>query len=209
MKIIKRLRRIYFAKGLLFLIATTLTGCLGSSTPSTFYMLRSLESAASEKTSPLKSNKAVSVLLGPISLPGYLDRTQMVTLAGKHQLDMYEFSRWAESLKEGFYRVLQEDLSTLLGTPAVYRYDRGNFATAGYQLIIDVSRFDAVSGGEAVLKAFWTLRCKETDTAGITRQFVFRTPVSGVGFPGLVNAQNDTLSAFSREIAKTIRSMAD
>ena len=209
MKLVKRVHGICPGKGLLFLFAMTLTGCLGSSTPSTFYMLRSMEGASPAETSASGRNKTVSLLLGPISLPGYLDRTQMVTLAGKNQLDMYEFSRWAESLQEGFYRVLQEDLSTLLGTPAVYRYDRGNFTTADYQLIIDVSRFDAVSGGEAVLKAFWTLRCKETDRAGITRQFVFRTPVSGVGFPGLVNAQNDTLSAFGREIAKMIRSMVD
>lgn len=190
----------------LMVFALILTGCAGSS-PSTFYMLRSMEGASPEKISDDKGVKTVSVLLGPISLPGYLDRTQMVTVAGKHQLALHEFSRWAESLQDGFYRVLQENLSMLLGTPDVYRYDQGGSNVADYQVSIDVTRFDAVTESEAVLSAFWTLTGKESGTPGITHKSVFRTTVSGVGFPGVVAAQNQTLTAFSREIASAIQSM--
>jgi len=113
---------------------------------------------------------------------------------------------WAESLQESFYRVLQENLSTLLDTPDVYRYDRGEASAAEHQVMIDVTRFDAVSGGNAVLSAFWTLTGKEAGTPRVTRKSVFRTPVWAAGFPGIVDAQNQTLSAFSREIAAAISS---
>jgi hypothetical protein len=45
------------------------------------------------------------------------------TVPGNKELAMNEFNRWAESLQDDFYRVLQEDISTLLDTPVVYRYD--------------------------------------------------------------------------------------
>jgi len=190
---------------LIIAFALILTGCAGSSSPSTFYMLRSMEGASPEKTSGAKGAKTVSVLLGPISLPGYLDRSQMVTVTGTHQLTLHEFNRWAESLRDGFYRVLQEDLSTLLGTPDVYRYDQSESSTADYQVVIDVTRFDAVPEGDAVLRAFWTLT-QEADTPSVTRKSVFRKPVSGMGFPEIVNAQNQTINEFSREIATAIKS---
>lgn len=207
MRILMKFKKAFFGWGPLLALTVMMGACLGNSTPSTFYMLKPIEGASPEKASDLKGIKSVSVLLGPISLPGYLDRNQMVTVPGNNEVALDEFNRWAESLQDGFYRVLQEDLSTLLGTPAVYRYDRGNINAADYHVMIDVTRFDAVSGGDAVLKAFWTLTGKNIDKAGVTRRFVFRTPVSGTGFPAIVDAQNETISVFSREIAKAITSL--
>jgi len=39
------------------------------------------------------------------------------------------------------------------------------------------------------------------------RKSVFRAPVSGIGFAGIVDAQNQTLTAFSREIVEAIKMM--
>ena len=198
-----------FAAVMFVVFAMILTGCIGgTSKPSKFYLLRSMDD--SQKSLPPAGNKdSVSVLVGPISLPAYLDRTQMVTVAGTHQLTLHEFNRWSESLRDSFYRVLQEDLSTLLGTPDVYRYDQSETSAADYQVVIYVTRFDAVSEGDAVLRAFWTLTRKEADTPGVTRKSVFRRPVSGMGFPGIVNVQNQTINEFSREIATAIKSAQD
>jgi uncharacterized protein len=190
----------------LSLLGMMLVSCAGNNAPSTFYMLRSMESPQ-ESLSAEAGEKNVSVLVGPISLPGYLDRNQMVTVAGKNEMALDEFNRWAESLRDGFYRVLLEDLSLLLKTPEVYGYDRSGENTADYQVSIDVTRFDAASDGDAVLTAFWSLRRKEGDTPGVMRKSVFRAPVSGTGFPGVVDAQNQTLTAFSREIVEAIKMM--
>ena len=123
---------------------------------------------------PTTGNRdSVSVLIGPITLPAYLDRTQIVTVAGKHELVLEEFNRWAEPLKDNFYRVLMEDLSLLLNTSDVYAYDRDGGHTADYQVTIDVTRFHSVAGGGAVLTAFWTISERDGSSPVMTRKSVF------------------------------------
>jgi uncharacterized lipoprotein YmbA len=143
----KEFRRACSGWVVLSLFGPMLVACAGTSGPSMFYMLRSMESPQ-ESVSTAAGEKSVSVLLGLISLPGYLDRTQMVTVAGKNEMAMDEFHRWAESLQESFYRVLLEDLSLLLKTPEVYGHDRGGSTSADFQVVIDVTRFDSVPGGD-------------------------------------------------------------
>jgi uncharacterized lipoprotein YmbA len=196
-----------FAAVMLVIFAIVLTGCIGgSSKPSKFYLLRSMEKP--QKSLPPAGNKdSVSVLIGPISLPAYLDRTQMVTVAGKHELVLEEFNRWGEPLKDSFYRVLSEDLSLLLGSAEIYADDRSGSVSTDFQVVIDVTRFDSVPGGDAVLTAFWTVSGEDGSAPCITHKSVFRAPVSATGFPGVVDAQNQTLNAFSREIASAIHSL--
>ena len=187
------------------LLSVILAACAGNGRPSTFYMLRSMESPQEGLSSAGEKN--VSVLVGPISLPAYLDRNQMVTVSGKNQVDLDEFNRWAESLRESFYRVLLEDLSLLLKTPRAYRYDRSGEEKVDYQVSIDVTRFDCAPEGDAVITAFWTVRGKERHTPLMTKKSVFREPVSSNGFSGMVAAQNRTLADLSREIASAIESL--
>ena len=95
-------------------------GCAGTSRPSSFYLLEAVPEAAA----PLGagSGGARAVVLGPIRLAAYLDRAQMVTRTGGSELSVEEFHRWGEPLKEAVYRVVQENLSAMLGTAAVYSY---------------------------------------------------------------------------------------
>ncbi|EFK09760.1 conserved hypothetical protein [delta proteobacterium NaphS2] len=205
MKILKELGHSCSMWGMVCVLSVILVACAGTNSPSTFYMLRSMEGPQESLTSA--DEKSVSVLVGPISMPEYLDRNQMVTVAGKNQVDLDEFNRWAESLRESFYRVLLEDLSFLLKTPRVYRYDRSGEDDADYQVSVDVTRFDCAPEGDAVLTVFWTVHGKDKGTSGIAKKSVFRTPVSSSGFPGMVDALNRTLSAFGREIATAIQTL--
>jgi uncharacterized protein len=195
-----------FTTVMLVFFAIGMAGCIGgTSKPSKFYLLRSMENP--QKSLPPAGNKnCVSVLIGPITLPAYLDRTQMVTVAGKHELVLEEFNRWAEPLKDNFYRVLMEDLSLLLNTSEVYAYDRDGVSLTDYQVVIDVTRYDSVAGGDAVLTAFWTVSGKDGNSPGIKRKSVFSRSVPSTGITGVVEAQNQTLTELSREIAKEIQS---
>ncbi len=126
---------------------------------------------------------------------------------GKHELVLEEFNRWAEPLKDNFYRVLMEDLSLLLNTSDVYAYDRDGAPTADYQVIIDVTRFDSVAGGYAILTAFWTINGKDSSSSVMKRKSVFRKAMPSTDITGIVEAQNQTLTELSREIAKAIQSL--
>ena len=133
----------------------------------------------------------------------------MVTVAGKNEMALDEFNRWAESLRESFYRVLLEDLSFLLKTPRIYRYDRSGEEKVDYQITIDVTRFDcARPKAMRFLTAFWTVKGKEGGRIrNNEKNPSFAQPFHPPFFSGMVEAQNRTLTAFSREIASAIKGM--
>ena len=116
---------------------SVLGGCLGGSSPSRFYLLSPL--SASE--SPVAAS-GVAIGVGPISLPQYLDRSQIVTRKGENQLHLAEFDRWAESLQKSFTRVLVLNLSTLLSTDRVALHPWNRSTPIDYQVIVDVARCD-------------------------------------------------------------------
>ena len=198
--------RIYCIGMILTAFVMILAGCAGTSKPSNFYLLRALpESEISTTTAAGKDG--LSVLVGPITLPAYLDRSQIVTLFGNNELKMDEFSRWAEPLQDNFYRVLIENLSLLLNTPRIYAYDRRGLTPSDFQIIIDVTRFDRVAGEDAHLTAFWTVEGKDSKRHLIIRKSVFRAASPAPNLTGALIAQNSTLTEFSREIATAIQSL--
>ena len=83
--------------------------------PSSFYILGALpeaDFAADKNTAGVKANFTVG--LGPIELPGYLDRQQIATRTSTNRLSYSETDRWAAPLAESFSRVLGQNISHLL-----------------------------------------------------------------------------------------------
>ena len=93
-----------------------------SSTPATqFYKLNSLPSGQQENPAALPVDD-IAIGVGPVDLPEFLDRPQIVTRKSQNQLEISEFHRWAASLPRDFSRVLAKNISTLLPTDRVAVY---------------------------------------------------------------------------------------
>ncbi|MBW2209271.1 MAG: membrane integrity-associated transporter subunit PqiC [Deltaproteobacteria bacterium] len=82
---------------IIWIIAAVLLVGVGCTTtpPPTFYQL---DEPANTMLSGLMRGVAIGV--GPINMAAYLDRPQIVTRATDHKLNLSEFNRWAEPLKE-------------------------------------------------------------------------------------------------------------
>jgi len=180
-------RTMFFSWVMIAVIAMLMVGCTGTSKPSKFYMLSSLPESESG-ASRAQANGDLSVLIGPVTLPAYLERPQIVTLAGKHELVLDEFTRWAEPLQDNLYRVLAENLSLLLNTPKIFTYDRRGTMPADFQIIIDVTRFDSMANGDARLTVFWEVVDKNIKAPSIIRKSVFRAGASSTGTTGIAAA---------------------
>ncbi|MCP4021658.1 MAG: membrane integrity-associated transporter subunit PqiC, partial [Desulfobacteraceae bacterium] len=142
----KNLYRPYFALIGFSLLIFLLAGCVGgTSSPSTFYLLHPMEQEQVPNTE-LKKSKPISILIGPIAVPAYLDRPQVVTLTSGNRLVLNEFNRWAEPLRDNFYRVLAENLFLLMDTNDIFTYERRGLIPSGIQVVIDVNRFDFTQG---------------------------------------------------------------
>ena len=199
-------RKVYFGSVILAVSVIIMNGCAGSSKPSEFYLLGSL-STSQDAGLTTSESKSPSVLVNPVTLPAYLDRNQIVTLAGTHKLVLNEFSRWAEPLQDNFYRVLVENLSLLLNTPKVFTFERRGSVPTNFQVVIDVTRFDTTAGKDACLIAFWTVFGKERGSQLMQKKSVFHASVTSTGTTGAVDALNRLLAEFSRDIAAEIQTL--
>ena len=143
--------------------------------------------------------------IGPITLPAYLKRNQIVTRNSENELKLAEFHLWAEPLKENIARVLMENLSNLLNTNRIIIYPWRASSSVAYQVILDVVRFDVGTDGNAVMKVYWTVYGRDGKEELFKKKSTFLSPVGSEDYHEIVAAQNRTLMEFSREIASTIK----
>jgi uncharacterized lipoprotein YmbA len=184
-----------------------LAGCAGTSPPSNFYVLSALpESKAGRQSDGGESKIALGI--GPVILPEYLDRSQIITRTGPNALKLAAFDRWAEPLKSGFPRILLENLATLLNTDQVVLYPWRKSVSVEYQVMVDVVRFDAENGGNAVLIARWTLLEGIGEKVLHKKKSIFKKPLPSDDYQSIVSAQSQTVIEFSREIAEAIKTIA-
>ena len=196
----------------LLLVAVTLlalVGC-GSTRPSNFYQL---DEPAAIRLSGLERGTAVGV--GPINVPPYLDRPQIVVRGAGHKLELSEFNRWSEPLTDSISRVIIVSLSNKLESTRVYKIPRRNKTIPlEFRIEIDIARFDGTLDGNALLVARWTLYGQE-EAALVTKVSIINessvsegsdgSESSGeVNFESLIAAQNRCLQKLSLEIVDAI-----
>ena len=180
-------------------VLLTVAGC-GSTPPPNFYQLTE---NASMQLSGLERGIAVGV--GPVNVPSYLDRPQIVVRGLDHQLVLSEFNRWVEPLTDSISRVIVVHLSNSLESTRVYKIPRRNKTIPlEFRIEIDIARFDGMLGGDALLVARWTLY-DQKNTPLVTKVSIITEASGGEGFDLLIAAQNRTLQNISREIAAAIK----
>jgi uncharacterized lipoprotein YmbA len=179
------------------------TGCFGTSKPSMFYLLGPLPEST-QAPSEIGRAGMVSLVIGPVSLPAYLDRPNIVARTDKNELAVAEFSRWAEPLKDNFFRILIENLSMLLDTVNISVYPQRISQAYDYQIVIDVTRFDTDAAGGAELTAFWFVTGENDGKILLRKRSVLHVDAAGRDQNARVAALNRLLSDFSRDIADEI-----
>lgn len=178
-----------------------LNGCT-STPPTRLYVLPALAaSGPALKGLAIKQNLTVGV--GPVTLPPYLDRPQITTRASRAKLEIAEFDQWAAPLQDAFARALADNLSVLIPTDRVLLAPWPRRMAIDYQVLVEVSRFDGPIGGEVILAARWRL----VDADG--KELVMQTSrltaaTSGGGYEAMVTAMSSALDTLSREIAATL-----
>ena len=169
--------------------------------PSRFY---ALDSTATAGGAPAARD---AVIVGPVSIPGSVDRPQLVVQVSPNRMEVGEFDRWISPLDDSIARAVAGNLSVLLGTPDVATAPFANFDPV-YRVTIDVQRFDSIQSEAAVVDAVWAVR---KTTGGQTRsgRTVAREAVQGEGFDALAAAHSRAIGTLSSDIAAAIRASAD
>jgi uncharacterized lipoprotein YmbA len=187
--------------------AVTLSGAgcslIGTTPPSHFYIL----AAVSDSVAPVGEDEVVDVGLGigPVYIPQYLDRPQIVLRENRNQLTLSELDKWAEPLEDGVARVLGEDLAKLLGTDRVLRFPWHTGSDLDYRIPIRVERFDGELGAEVMLVVRWKLFREGQRGALAQGHTRIERPTEGASHRSLVKAMSAAMADLSRELAAAVR----
>jgi uncharacterized lipoprotein YmbA len=175
--------------------------------PSRFFILTPAPQTqhSSPRCSPASTALAVGV--GPIHLPGYLDRQELVSRATANRLDVAENNRWAEPLGDTFGRILAQNLSALLGTDKVSLYPWPSDLRPTYQVEIEVLRFEPDSARSAELAARWVLRDVPTRAILSVKESELTEPLKGPSTEESVAALSELLGKLSCEIVEALRAI--
>jgi uncharacterized protein len=181
------------------------TSCADSQ-PTRFYTLAPLVEAPSEAMPALPSDLTLGV--GPVTLPPYLDRPQLVTRAGSNRVVLADFDSWAEPLDGLFARVLAENLAILLGTDDVLLLPQRRPVPLDYQVEVDVTRFDVDTSGNAALDARWWVLDRDGEKLLRSGRSTITEPTSVGDYTAAAAALSRALGAMSEEIGQAVADQA-
>jgi len=179
----------------------------GTQKATKFYMLSSLQSEA-DQPAPLANLSDVAVSIGPVSLPLYLDRLDVVTRDSQNSIALAEFSQWAGPLQENFSRVLAENISLLLSTNKIDTFPITRSSNIDYNVTVYIARFDGYPGDMVELRARWAILDGRRKNSLFEHDSAVNEKVAANSIEAMVAAESRALAALSREIARAINKIA-
>jgi uncharacterized lipoprotein YmbA len=176
-------------------------GLAGAGSPET-------RTGASTPRSTVAGPGTVGIGVGPVIMPGYLDRSQIVTRTSGDQVQISMFHQWAEPLEGGIVRILAEEIGARVPTERIVMFPwRGVVARVlQYQVVVAVMRFDGRPGGDVTLDARWRILGRDGDEL-VFRRFTMSETAGGPGYEPMVAAMTRVLVALGQEMAAEIRAL--
>lgn len=185
---------------LLALAALLLVGC-GTTSPPTRYF--QLEPVAQQFESSSPNSKLLAI--GPLHLPEYLDRPQLVTRSGSVEVSIDDFQRWAEPLESALPRVIAANLGAMRDGLAALDHRHDSFLRFDYRLLGDIRRFDVDESGQVVFLVRWWLQDDQGKTLIPSTAGRYQVAAQDPGnTASSVEAMNRALELFSKDIAQAL-----
>lgn len=185
------------------------TACmnLGTSASTRFYLLES-EPTAMASSEQGGGFADTSLGIGPVTIPSYLDRPQLVTRLGANELRIDEFRQWAEPLRVNILRVIEENVAMLTGAKHIHAVPKRRSAVVDYQISLDVLRFDADTAGIVTLKSVWRIVSPVGHQQLMERRATIVKPSGSTNTIDVVDAMNKALAALSQEMVNALAEAA-
>ncbi len=146
--------------------ALALLAACASSPPSRFY---TLSETAPEGTA---SAAAAAISVGTVTIPGEIDRPELVRRTGPNRLSISELDRWAAPLDETIRRVLSDDIARRVPTRA---------AGPKHTVSVDIHEFYGDADCNVTLRAVWTLQQPANQPATAARSATEEISVPAAG----------------------------
>ena len=178
-----------------------ITACAHDAKPVEFYRL-SADVGLKKNDISAVNLKSVTVGLGPIRIPEYLNRPQMLIAVSDNQYILSEEHRWAENLDQNILLALYKVLPGQLNTGHLIRYPWAQRQEIDYQVGVDILDLTVDAQGQSQLIAQWFIKPK--DKPSIDTRFECRLPASTSDYALMVKAQSQCLTQLGQVLAKSL-----
>ena len=176
---------------------------------SRFYLLTPTADTTAS-TTPTATTQSTSgnftIGLGPIKLPPYLDRPEIVTRMAPNRLELSKEDRWGESVQNGFTRAMERNLAAQTGGVVIV-FPWYNTVHIDMQVQVDVYRFETDAQGTATLSAKWTI----LDSTGKNILYTVESHLTQPSKPGDMTeaaaALSRTIGDLSGQIANMLQQL--
>jgi hypothetical protein len=185
-----------------FFMIFLLTAC--STTPAVKYYTLNPFSEMQADIPQAVSGDTLAIGVGPVELPKFLDRPQIVTRKSQNRVEVSEFHRWAGSFSEDFLRVLAKNISMLLPADRVGAYPWTDRFSPTYRIPLTVEQFDGQLGDHVVLNVTWSVWHQKDTNEPVIKHTRIKEPVSHEDYDALVEAQSRAIATLSRAIVDEI-----
>jgi hypothetical protein len=163
-----------------------------------FYLLNSRTELGERE-----EGETIIVGVGPINVPEYLNRPQIVTRMSANELRLAEFHKWAEPLKNGIARVLAMNLAAALPVEVVF-FPWRRTRIIDYQVAVQIERFDTDPEGRGTLGARWALFGRGGSQELVARAVRVTHEGEAVTYADRVATMSQVLADLSAAIVKTL-----
>jgi uncharacterized lipoprotein YmbA len=175
-----------------------------SVTPSVNYYI--IDSLAAEKnlSDTVAEPESWTIAIGPVRLPEYVNRVQMVVRNGSSELEVSEFHRWANYPDRLVQQVLEDNLQVLVPGARVMSNPLPVGLKPDVTLAVRFGELVGTADKTMRLRATWTVRGEGEPPTERSWRTHISEPISGTGFKALAAAHSRALEALSREIASAL-----
>jgi len=190
---------------LIFIVS--LSGCIGGTSPETrFYLLKPIN-ITSDKIETTSSEQ-ISIGIKKISLPGYIDRTQIITRTDSHLIELGDYDHWAQSLDENMMQVILEQMMSLRQDDNVVAYPWSRHQKHDIQININILRFEGQLGGLTHLKGTWMILDGRGNDIKETHRFNYTIGSESSSYESLVLSMSTLISQLTSDLNHHINVVA-
>jgi uncharacterized protein len=198
------MKRTRVATGKLAVLLILTTGCLSPRPdPSVFLVLTP---AAPQLTSAFSDDEFPHMVVGvgPVVLPAYLERPQLVSRREATELAVDPFARWSAPLDVLFAEALADHIGALLGPRQVVVHPWASRDRPTHTVRIVVQQFERVALDQALLRAHWEVVDPSGKRVGTRHTSEHRTTAGGTPQDAAL-ALSELVGMLAVEVAAALR----
>jgi uncharacterized lipoprotein YmbA len=182
-----------------------LLGC-SSAAVTRYYVLSPVTAGVAEQA---LSATNVAVTIREVRLPQYLERPQIVTRGGDHQIALADDAQWAGNLQQDMTRVLTENLAAQLKSDRIFSAPHNGPLKPDFRLDLEVLRFEQDPDRRVALSVrWWLIRASDNTLLEAPATTLYGSALENRSYEALVASMSTVYGDLARLIARSIRNYA-